>query len=88
MKNKKTKALLLAGIMCLTIAFALFLVGGNSAQKNLSIMRSSSSPSEIAQEVAKNNRNEATVHMLRMFLLGIGGTLTLFSGIVILKEKP
>lgn len=74
----KFKKLTIIGIILLIIGVLLFLLVKDPSANNLEIARNAKSAQEAALVISKNNRSNLFVHMIRMFLLGLGSALTIF----------
>ncbi|MCJ8155498.1 hypothetical protein MKJ01_17200 [Chryseobacterium sp. SSA4.19] len=89
MKNK-SQVLLIIGIIALAIGGYLYFQGdGDSVnQKNIEIATTATSAEEAAKQISANNRSEIGGSSAALFLLGLGGVLTLVSVINLVKKKP
>lgn len=74
----KFKKLIIIGIVFIIIGVLLFLLIKDPSANNLEIAKNARSAQEAALAISKNNRSNLFIHMIRMFLLGIGSALTIF----------
>lgn len=89
MKNK-SQVLLIIGIIALFIGGYLYFKGDGDAvnQKNTEIATTATSAEEAARQISANNRSEIGGNSAALFLLGLGGVLTLVSIVSMVKKKP
>ncbi|KFF03870.1 hypothetical protein [Chryseobacterium luteum] len=89
MKNK-SQVLLIIGIIALVIGGYLYFQADGDAvnQKNIEIATTATSAEEAAKQISANNRSEVGGNSLALFLLGLGGAITLVSIISMVKKKP
>jgi len=89
MKNKP-QLLLIVGIIALFIGgYLYFQVDGEAVnQKNIEIATTATSAEEAARQISANNQNEVGGNAIALFLLGLGGAITLISIINLVKKKP
>lgn len=89
MKNK-SQVLLIIGIIALAIGSYLYFQADGDAvnQKNTEIATTSTSAEEAAKQISANNRSEIGGNSAALFLLGLGGVLTLASIVSMVKKKP
>ena len=88
MKNK-SQLLLIIGIIALVIGGYLYFQVDSDAvnQKNMEIATTATSAEEAAKQISDNNRSEVGGNSVALFLLGLGGVLTLVSIINMVKKK-
>ncbi|WP_129533855.1 hypothetical protein [Chryseobacterium sp. 3008163] len=89
MKNK-SQVLLIIGIIALVIGSYLYFQVDTDAvnQKNIEIATTATSAEEAAKQISANNKSEVGDNSIALFLLGLGGVLTLVSIINMVKKKP
>lgn len=88
LKNRG-KVLLIIGVLALIIGIWMYATNDSEAVNaaNLEIMQNATNATDAAQQISANNRSETGNHMLAMFLMGMGGVLTLFSIVILLAKK-
>ena len=79
--------MLLIGIVLLALGLALkFALPDNSAE-NSAIAQQAQSAQEAAQAIASNNQSDILTNSLGMFLLGLGGVLTVVGGLKVVTAR-
>lgn len=87
--KQKSKIILMVGLILLAIGGYLYVQNNNGDidQKNRDIALNSTNAYDAARQISENNRGEVGGHTLAMFLLGMGGALTVFSIYTITKKE-
>jgi len=88
MKNK-SQVLLFIGIIALAIGGYLYFQADGDAvnRKNMEIATTATTAEEAAKQISASNQSEIGGNSAAMFLLGLGGVLTLVSIISMMKKK-
>lgn len=89
MKNK-SMILLTIGVIALIVGgYLYFQVDGDAVnQQNIEILSNATNAEDAARLIAANNRSEVGGNSIALFLLGLGGAMTLLSLIGLLKKNP
>jgi len=89
MKNK-SQLLLIIGVISLIIGgYLYFKVDGNAVnQENVEIATNATSAEDAARQISENNRNEVGGNSVAIFLIGLGGALTVVSIINLVRKNP
>lgn len=87
--KKKSGILLIVGIVCLVIGGYLYMKNndGSVDQNNIEIQRTATSAEDAARQISANNNSEIGGNSGAMFLLGLGGVLTIASIIGMTKKE-
>ena len=83
----KEKKMLLIGIVLLALGLALKFVLPDSSAENLAIAQQAQSAQEAAQAISSNNQSDILTNSLGMFLLGLGGVLTVVGGLKVVSSR-
>ena len=83
----KEKKMLLIGIVLLALGLGLKFAMPDSQADNLAIAQQAQSAQEAAQAIASNNQSDILTNSLGMFLLGLGGVLTVVGGLKVLTAR-
>lgn len=88
MKNK-SKIVLIIGVISLLIGgYLYFQVDGDAVnQKNIEILSNATNAEDAARLIAANNRSEVGGNSIALFLLGLGGAMTLVSLVGMFKKN-
>lgn len=84
---KKNIILAVLGIILLAIGLFIVFTNKNSNTANIDIAMNATNAAEAARLISQNNRSEVGSHMLGMFLIGIGGALTVFAPLVMFFQS-
>lgn len=89
MKNKSL-ILLIVGVVALVIGgYLYFQIDGDAVnQKNIEILSNATNAEDAARLISANNRSEVDGNSIALFLLGLGGAMTLLSLVGLLKKNP
>ena len=83
----KEKKMLLIGIVLLALGLGLKFAMPDSQADNLAIAQQAQSAQEAAQAIASNNQSDILTNSLGMFLLGLGGVLTVVGGLKVVSAR-
>lgn len=83
----KEKKMLLIGIVLLALGLGLKFAMPDSQADNLAIAQQAQSAQEAAQTIASNNQSDILTNSLGMFLLGLGGVLTVIGGLKVVTAR-
>ena len=83
----KEKKMLLIGIVLLALGLGLKFAMPDSQADNLAIAQQAQSAQEAAQAIASNNQSDILTNSLGMFLLGLGGVLTVVGGLKVVTAR-
>ena len=83
----KEKKMLLIGIVLLALGLALKFALPDSNAENLAIAQQAQSAQEAAQAISSNNQSDILTNSLGMFLLGLGGVLTVVGGLKVVSSR-
>ena len=83
----KEKKMLLIGIVLLALGLALKFALPDSSAENLAIAQQARSAQEAAQAISSNNQSDILTNSLGMFLLGLGGVLTVVGGLKVVSSR-
>ena len=83
----KEKKMLLIGIVLLALGLGLKFALPDSSAENLAIAQQAQSAQEAAQAIASNNQSDILTNSLGMFLLGLGGVLTVVGGLKVVSSR-
>ena len=83
----KEKKMLLIGIVLLALGLGLKFTLPDSSAENLAIAQQAQSAQEAAQAIASNNQSDILTNSLGMFLLGLGGVLTVVGGLKVVTAR-
>ena len=83
----KEKKMLLIGIVLLALGLALKFALPDSNAENLAIAQQAQSAQEAAQAISSNNQSDILTNSLGMFLLGLGGVLTVVGGLKVVSAR-
>lgn len=87
--QNKSKVVLIIGIIALIIGGYLYFQVDDDAvnQKNIEILSTATNAEDAARLISANNRNEVGGNSLSLFLLGLGGAMTLVSLVRLFKKN-
>ena len=83
----KEKKMLLIGIVLLALGLGLKFALPDSSAENLAIAQQAQSAQEAAQAISSNNQSDILTNSLGMFLLGLGGVLTVVGGLKVVSSR-
>ena len=83
----KEKKMLLIGIVLLALGLGLKFALPDSSAENLAIAQQAQSAQEAAQAISSNNQSDILTNSLGMFLLGLGGVLTVVGGLKVVFAR-
>ena len=83
----KEKKMLLIGIVLLALGLALKFALPDSSTDNLAIAQQAQSAQEAARAIASNNQSDVLTSTIGMFLLGLGGVLTVVGGLKMVSAR-
>ena len=83
----KEKKMLLIGIVLLALGLGLKFALPDSSTDNLAIAQQAQSAQEAAQAISSNNQSDILTNSLGMFLLGLGGVLTVVGGLKVVSSR-
>ena len=83
----KEKKMLLIGIVLLALGLGLKFALPDSSAENLAIAQQAQSAQEAAQAISSNNQSDILTNSLGMFLLGLGGVLTVVGGLKVVSAR-
>ncbi len=83
----KEKKMLLIGIVLLALGLGLKFALPDSSAENLTIAQQAQSAQEAAQAISSNNQSDILTNSLGMFLLGLGGVLTVVGGLKVVFAR-
>ena len=83
----KEKKMLLIGIVLLALGLGLKFALPDSSAENLTIAQQAQSAQEAAQAISSNNQSDILTNSLGMFLLGLGGVLTVVGGLKVVSSR-
>ena len=83
----KEKKMLLIGIVLLALGLVLKFALPDSSAENLAIAQQAQSAQEAAQAISSNNQSDILTNSLGMFLLGLGGLLTVVGGLKVVSSR-
>ena len=83
----KEKKMLLIGIVLLALGLGLKFALPDSNADNLAIAQQAQSAQEAAQAISSNNQSDILTNSLGMFLLGLGGVLTVVGGLKVVSAS-
>ena len=83
----KEKKMLLIGIVLLALGLGLKFAFPDSSADNLTIAQLAQSAQEAAQAISSNNQSVILTNSLGMFLLGLGGVLTVVGGLKVVFAR-
>ena len=83
----KEKKMLLIGIVLLALGLGLKFAMPDSQADNLAIAQQAQSAQEAAQAISSNNQSDILTNSLGMFLLGLGGVLTVVGGLKVVSSR-
>lgn len=88
--QKKSRLLLIIGLICLLVGGYLYFGndGKSVNEQNIEIATNATNAQDAARQISENNRGEVGGHFVAMFLLGIGGMLTIVSVVGMMKKNP
>ncbi len=83
----KEKKLLIIGLILLVVGLGLKFANPDKNEENLAIMQQATNAQEAAQAIASNNQGEIAGNALAMFLMGLGGAMSVVAGIKVFTKK-
>ena len=83
----KEKKMLLIGLVLLALGLGLKFALPDSSAENLTIAQQAQSAQEAAQAISSNNQSDILTNSLGMFLLGLGGVLTVVGGLKVVSSR-
>ena len=87
MKIQKGSTMIIIGIPLLIVGIILYFVAPSFSADNLQIARNARSAMEAAQAISKNNRMELLFNTVGMFLIGMGGMISVFGAVKYFQDK-
>jgi beta-lactamase regulating signal transducer with metallopeptidase domain len=83
----KDKKIFIIGIVLVLLGLALKFALPDSNADNLAIAQQAQSAQEAAQAIASNNQSDVLTSTIGMFLLGLGGVLTVVGGLKMVSAR-
>ena len=83
----KEKKMLLIGIVLLALGLGLKFALPDSSAENFAIAQQAQNAQEAAQAISSNNQSDILTNSLGMFLLGLGGVLTVVGGLKVVFAR-
>ena len=84
---RKDKNIFLMGLLLLIVGLLLQFALPDSNADNLAIAKQAQNAQEAAAAIAHNNQGDVLTSSIAMFLLGLGGVLTVVGGLKLLTSK-
>ena len=86
-RMRKHKKIFLMGLLLLIVGLLLKFALPDSNTDNLAIAKQAQSAQEAAVAIASNNQGDVLTNSIAMFLLGLGGVLSVVGGLKLLTGK-
>ena len=84
---RKDQKILLMGVLLLIVGLILKFALPDSNADNIAIAEQTQSAHEAASAIARNNQGDVLTSSIAMFLLGVGGVLTVVGGLKLLTGR-
>ena len=84
---RKDQKFFLMGVLLLIVGLILKLALPDSNADNITIAEQAQSAHEAAAAIAHNNQGDVLTSSIAMFLLGVGGVLTVVGGLKLLTGR-
>ena len=84
---RKDQKILLMGVLLLIVGLILKFALPDSNADNIAIAEQTQSAHEAASAIARNNQGDVLTSSIAMFLLGVGGVLTVVGGLKLLPGR-
>ena len=84
---RKDQKILLMGVLLLIVGLILKFALPDSNADNIAIAEQAQSAQEAAVAIARNNQGDVLTSSVAMFLLGVGGVLTVVGGLKLLTGR-
>ena len=84
---RKDQIILLMGVLLLILGLILKFALPDSNADNIAIAEQAQSAHEAAAAIARNNQGDVLTSSIAMFLLGVGGVLTVVGGLKLLTGR-